>query len=184
MKEEFIAPCLHWHQQIQQQQYMKLMVLNLSFSRLRLFKAGVSGQRRTASKIIFLIITLLYHLQWNKKDKLIDWLTSLPSRTNLSRTSLVSRTSHVFLLSERVVLLNESFRVSLNESFQTSLVKRVFPNESHFSTSLMCRTSLVFRRTRFLNEPRFKKEARFLNESRLLGRSSSHFIETIFSEAI
>ena len=29
-----------------------------------------------------------------------------------------------------------------------------------------------------------KKEARFLNESRLRDRSSSHFIETIFSEAI
>ena len=62
---------------------------------------------------------------------------------------------------------------------------RVFPNESRFSTSLICRTSLskrvfVFRRTRFLNEPRFKKEDRFLNESRLRGRSSSHFIETIF----
>ena len=90
-KKNSLPPCLHWHQQIQQQQYMKLMVLNLSFSRLRLYKAGVSGQRRTASKIIFLIITLLYHLQWNKKGKLINWLTSLPSRTSLSRTSLVQR---------------------------------------------------------------------------------------------
>ena len=42
-------------------------VLNLSFSKLRLFKAGVSGQRKTASKIIFLIITLLYPLEETKR---------------------------------------------------------------------------------------------------------------------
>ena len=84
-----------------------------------------------------------------------------------------------------LILVGGSFlMVSLNESFQTSLVKRVFPKESRFSSSLICRTSLVFRRTRLLNEPRSKKEARFLNESRLLGRSSSYFIETIFSEAV
>ena len=72
MKEDFIASCLHSHQQIQQQQYMKLMVLNLSFSKLRLFKAGVSGQRKTASKIILLIITLLYHLHIYNEIKRIN----------------------------------------------------------------------------------------------------------------
>lgn len=34
------------------------MVLNLSFSKLRLFKAGVSGQRKTANNFLDNYITL------------------------------------------------------------------------------------------------------------------------------